>query len=1158
MTNEASVAALEHRLEVFVSSTIAECAAERAVVKEAVSSLNFDVVLFEDVGARPYPPRALYESRLRESEIFIAIYREQYGWTAPGMDVSGIEDEFNLASELGIPRLVYVFKTPTVRAERLSALVERAKQHAELTVWHYSHPEELRDRVREDVTALVSRSFRLAVHPDWGAADDHAVLERLVPAAQRFHRRQAESELLTAIRNHRIVQVVGEMGIGKTLLLALLAADQNWILISGRGRTPTELAQRLVQAFAAECGETATPSLTYRGAVVRAAALWKRLPGRVVAIDDCPSEAFVADVIGDEGDVGEVSFVFVLRPEADTAFHRFRVPTLVREEVADSWTARFGVAPSEHQIRQLATLSQGLPLYLRYIRSPDEVEVADPTLSMLELRRWRELSSLAQDLALYVALSDVPLSFEDYLSLAQMREADKAALVSAAAEAGALLVETASGFLVAHEHARDTLRAHLAGFPTRHGYYAGRLAGRLQEIGEYAATFMVLDRAGSPDAVTWSSRAAAEASREGDLRTLRWVLEKRVKYAEVQADRAALATTFMALAQAEDMAGDSEAAVGHWGQAEQVAKDAAAHLIPQIRLEQLTRRALKATTSAQIAELKALRDEQITQDDTWMAARVALDLSLIELRAGHKAEAAEDARMARQGFLDSGDEHGAHLATRNLAAALIALGSPEGDTLVAEISREEGAAGPSRSRAWLCNVTCRSLRRRGDPKSAQTFAEEAIQIGIRLGDPFVVATNSINLGNCLRDQDIFAEALAAYESAGREAQRMQSRSIDASAAWHAADVLNRQGNFARALQYADYGIALTTETSFDEDLSRAYEEKAFALNGLRRTSEAATHYLKAAVAISIASDRSRRGWLLSRAAWLWHDLSDRDQYLREFGSAYGCIAEGPAAMALALLPKLADEVAADHFLRVFGVHFRFIFNEVPESVARRFFRLSIERLLGQAQSDHASTKRVLPLIPLLSALPGKALTLTLMTEFGDQVQDTLENLSFRPRNDLAALYVVKLKLGRQVIMSFEQIDDRPETAAVTALLTMFFYGFQERIDAEILGGSPAVRSELHLGIIAQSEALELVPQMTLSDTEQFAVTRPTRFDDSVPTYVVYRDDLLERSATTDAGRNDLLGLIARVLVEVTFQLLRKEVDVATLQPSIRSIVTKLA
>ena len=60
-------------LRVFVSSTIKECAAERASVRDAIRSLNHEPVLFEDVGARPYPPREVYTARLEISQIFVGI-----------------------------------------------------------------------------------------------------------------------------------------------------------------------------------------------------------------------------------------------------------------------------------------------------------------------------------------------------------------------------------------------------------------------------------------------------------------------------------------------------------------------------------------------------------------------------------------------------------------------------------------------------------------------------------------------------------------------------------------------------------------------------------------------------------------------------------------------------------------------------------------------------------------------------------------------------------------------------------------------------------------------------------------------------------------------------------------------------------------------------
>lgn len=72
------------KLQVFVSSTIRECAAERATAKRAIESLNHQPILFEHVGSRSTPPRQMYLRKLDQSHIFVGIYRNSYGWVAPG------------------------------------------------------------------------------------------------------------------------------------------------------------------------------------------------------------------------------------------------------------------------------------------------------------------------------------------------------------------------------------------------------------------------------------------------------------------------------------------------------------------------------------------------------------------------------------------------------------------------------------------------------------------------------------------------------------------------------------------------------------------------------------------------------------------------------------------------------------------------------------------------------------------------------------------------------------------------------------------------------------------------------------------------------------------------------------------------------------------
>src|ERR1700720_4255804 len=98
----------DQRVRVFVSSTLGELAAEREAVSDAIRQLRLTPVMFE-LGARPYPPRDLYRAYLKQSDVFVCIYAESYGRVAPGMEVSGLEDEYRLSA--GKPRLIYTKRT---------------------------------------------------------------------------------------------------------------------------------------------------------------------------------------------------------------------------------------------------------------------------------------------------------------------------------------------------------------------------------------------------------------------------------------------------------------------------------------------------------------------------------------------------------------------------------------------------------------------------------------------------------------------------------------------------------------------------------------------------------------------------------------------------------------------------------------------------------------------------------------------------------------------------------------------------------------------------------------------------------------------------------------------------------------------------------------
>src|SRR5919106_3582067 len=149
----------DRRLRVFVSSTLAELAEERAAVVRAISALRLTPVLFE-FGARPHPPRELYRAYLAQSDIFIGLYWQRYGWVGPGMDISGLEDEFRLSHS--IPRLLYVKKPAPDREPGLTAMIERIQSDAADSYRAFGTARELGRLVRDDLALLLSERFAAA------------------------------------------------------------------------------------------------------------------------------------------------------------------------------------------------------------------------------------------------------------------------------------------------------------------------------------------------------------------------------------------------------------------------------------------------------------------------------------------------------------------------------------------------------------------------------------------------------------------------------------------------------------------------------------------------------------------------------------------------------------------------------------------------------------------------------------------------------------------------------------------------------------------------------------------------------------------------------------------------------------------------------------
>jgi predicted ATPase len=255
MTIPVRISTPDRRVRVFVSSTLQELATERAAARDAISSLHLTPVMFE-LGARPHAPRELYRAYLDQSDVFVGIYWQQYGWVAPGEQTSGLEDEYLLCGDK--PKLIYVKKATGARDPGLTGLLNRIQADDGASYKPFDGAEDLAGLLADDLAVLLTERFARSAGRLAGALGQAALPVPPTPIVGREPEIALVGDLLRDPSVH-LVTLIGSGGIGKTRLAIEVAqrwaeavpqgAESAWFVDLSQVRDPAAWVEVLADAL---------------------------------------------------------------------------------------------------------------------------------------------------------------------------------------------------------------------------------------------------------------------------------------------------------------------------------------------------------------------------------------------------------------------------------------------------------------------------------------------------------------------------------------------------------------------------------------------------------------------------------------------------------------------------------------------------------------------------------------------------------------------------------------------------------------------------------------------------------------------------------------------------------------------------------------------
>lgn len=1097
----------DQRVRVFISSTIGELQEERRAVRTAIRNLKLHPVLFE-MAARPHPPREMYKANLEQSQIYLGIFWKSYGWVAPEMSISGIEDEYNLSA--GKPRLVYIKDAPEGRDPQLEKLLRRIEEEGTVCYKTFSTTEELVELVQNDVMLLLSERFDLSVQPQPGVAPPPDYLEELNSEIRErgiVRRIHLLSELKNSIANNKSTVIHGDPGIGKTYLTGVVGEELDGVYISIRNKTPQQVFSYLANRLALRRGQIPRNLFSEDEARVT---LQQELANNtaVLLIDDADQNLPVVQILMglDYYDCKPIYVTRVVDEELYQGVAKFPVPALDRDET-DLFLGSHGVSLPPGEFEILFAASHGNPLYLFYFT---QYQISPPPEGLEEYQRvlWQRLPALQKELMNFLAFSLRGLNVADFHSLVNSQQNVTSTVMEtkAALDAASPLIRQLGG---SYEFFHPYFEEYVRLMSERDGL----VAHYHQMLGEHAlrnqwviSTAYHLLRADDPRVEESLPEATQGAMMRGEwllaeefaLKLIEVTKRDDDKIMEGQA-RHLLAQAYQELGRGDKAINEAKAAI----QLFDVAGDSQNKEVVEIWASTLLIESGQAEVTIDTLN-KAL--ERYQGKDDFMESYIQVNLSFAYIQKSLFRQGAEAAQRGLELSKKLGLEHGVQTSLINLAGCLGQLGDRDKQREYAEqIVEEARTRNTPRQIAAGLNHLSMAQRRSGEYDAARKSLEEAISICQKLGNVDAELINIGNLGNVFRDQKLEDKAERAYTEYLMKAREHGLARHEARALELISHIKHDRGLYQEAV---DVGVeALALHNKFGEHLRIASTQDYLARSYLKldRKQESAESREDSAKNYEAAGMLDDAAHAYEQAAGLWNVLEQPER-------AASCVAEGMRCALADSDPRRAHNILTEaradspnrygefyqRTLRLYleeespGPMTSFIYNfsayckKHHDPKEKEVFRTGLHEMV-EALKKNPSTNLLNALAVALEQADDTLLDPSAFNNLIEYVSNAVEHLHYRLTPDETRIFTVGLAWERPLVVQIRCYSDEHIVHRLALTLSLILLANQDLIESVVREYDGNQEDGLAVYVTTQREMQEAGVDIT-ADNEEFPVS----------------------------------------------------------------------